>query len=179
MKLSRHPQVQKVAGHDLSHDSDGYRHVGRREPSLQLVDQPIEQQVSGAAEDPPDPLLRNWMDVSLQVTPAQGLKVDDGKEKKIVVRQDKEIAEKIFEAGRAGLVLDVVKVNDHPEHEHRAQDRPEICRNREATGSSAIHANSEDGYQQQDPPTKFKPTADDAKYQQSGGDQQAGNCRAQ
>src|SRR5271166_4661315 len=145
MKLSRHPQVQKVAGHDLHHHSCGYRHVGRRELSLQLVDQPIEQQVSGAAEDPPDPLLRYWMDVSLEVTSAQGLKIDDGKEEKVVVRQYEEIAEKIFEAGGAGLVLDVVKVNDHPEHEHRAQDRPEISRNREAAGRAAKDADSEDG----------------------------------
>src|SRR5271166_293658 len=179
MKLAGDSQVQKIAKDHLHNHGGWRRNLRRREPSLELVDQPVEQQVRGAAEDPPYPLLRNGMNVPLEVTPAKCLKVDDGKEEKVVVRQYEEVAEKIFEAGSAGLVLDVVQVNDHPEHEHGAQDWPEISRNREAAGSAAIDADSEDGHQQQNPPTKFNSIPHDAEYQESSSDQQGRNRRAQ
>ena len=104
--------------------------LGGVEPALQLVDQPVEQKVRGAAEDPPDSLLRNGMNVALEVASSKGLKVDHRKKQEIVIGQEKEVAEVVLQAGRPGLMLHVVKVNDHPEHEHGAQDRPEISRKR-------------------------------------------------
>ena len=48
--------------------------------------------MSRSAEDPPDALLRNSVNVPLEISLAECLKIDDGKQQEIIVGQEKEVS---------------------------------------------------------------------------------------
>ena len=64
--------------------------------SLCLVDDAIEEKLSDAAENPPYSLLRNCVDVPFEIALLKRLKIDDGKEKEVVIREEEKVADQVL-----------------------------------------------------------------------------------
>src|SRR5215813_3984058 len=138
VKLAGYLHVKKKAENDPGNDRRTRRHFGRRDHAFQLIDQPVKEELDCAAQNPPDALLRDRVDVPLEIALAEGLKIDDRKKQEVVIGKQKEIAEKIVQTGRHRRPLDVVQIDNHAEHENGAKNRPEAIGNGETAAGPAI-----------------------------------------
>ena len=87
VKLTGYLHVKQKAENDSGDYRRTDRHVRRCYPAFQLVYQPVKEELERPAEDPPDSLLRNVVDVPLEVAFPESLKIDDWEKQKVVIRK--------------------------------------------------------------------------------------------
>src|SRR5215831_18670250 len=175
VKLPGYLHVKKKAENDPSNDRRTRRHFGRRYHTFQFIYQPVKQELDRAPENPPDALLRDRVDVPLEIAFPEGLKIDDGKKQKVVIGKQKEITQKIVQTGRLRRPLDVVQIDNHAEHEDRAKDRPKTIWNGEPAAGPAIRAGRADRDDGRDSPPEIESASNDREHDRPHADQQAGD----
>jgi hypothetical protein len=81
--------------------------------------------VNNAAHDPVDALLIGGVGVGAVVAAAPSLEVDDRKQREAGIGQHEKVAHRLRRRHCSLVVSQVVEIRDQPEHEHRAEDRPD------------------------------------------------------
>ena len=104
----------------------------------QKVDDLVERQVDQAAQHPLHAGLVEAQRVVVVGAALQRLVVDDREQREADIRKHEEVRTAPADAERRRPVLQVVEVDDQPEHEHRAEDRPERRRDRGGPGQELL-----------------------------------------
>jgi hypothetical protein len=82
------------------------------------VQNSIDHQLHNATEDPANTHLINVVPVAGKVSLRERLKIHNRKQRKANVRQHEEVRQALAHRFRRPIVINIVQVNDYPEHEH-------------------------------------------------------------